>query len=471
MNRRLAALLVAVVLSSLPAFAAKRRAVAPRTPAASPYLSEAIAAAEWIASLERPAPGGRGVAWPAKEGAPGVTIGINSGAAGVGAYFLRLYQSSGDARWLDKAERGAQFILSEFRAGRFYTHEWLDGGAGASHFLLELHAVTRNQEYLDGAHLFGAFVLRNAIVDGDGIYWKHSPQHEKTYTGIAHGAAGTAILLVRLYLASGDARYLDAAERTYRWMSRYTLPVTSSAPAITWKRLITDDAGYNGWCGGSMGIASLLDELHRATGKAEYLDAWRATTEGLYALAVHPTPERAMWTYYSTPYTPGRDSRPIVYCHGTSANATVVADGAKRTGDVRYAEAAAAAGRWLDSVAIAAPAGARWAHLAGSPYLESGLLTGTASVGHASLELYAATGDAAHLQRAINAAQFLLATADHPQEGQSRWLNRAPDNSGEPVEYRTGWYSGAAGIGIFLVELHDTLRGLPMETRFSPMNP
>lgn len=471
MNRRLPALLlIAVVLSSFPA-RAKRRAVTPRAPL-SPYLAEAIAAAEWITSMERPAAGGRGLAWLQKEGSPAMTVGINSGAAGIGAYFLRLYRSTGDARWLDKAERGAQFIVSELRAGRFYTHEWLDGGAGATHFLLELHAVKPNGEYLEAAHRYGTFVLGNAIADGDGIYWKHSPQHEKTYTGVAHGAAGTAIVLVRLYLASGDSRYLDAAERTYRWLLRYTLPVAGGAgPAITWKRLVTDEAGYHGWCGGSMGILALLDELHKATGKAEYLDAWRATIEGLYVLSTRTEPDQAFWTYTSVPYAP-RTSRPIVYCHGTSSNATVLAEAAKRTGDARYAEAAAAAGRWLDAMAITAPEGARWAHLAGSRYLESGLLTGTASVGHASLELYAATGDPAHLQRAIRAGQFLLATANHPREGQARWLNRTEnDGSDDPVEYRTGWYSGAAGIGIFLVELHDALRGVPMDLRFTPMNP
>jgi uncharacterized protein YyaL (SSP411 family) len=469
MSRRLPALLALAVVLSLPAYA-KRRVVAPRPVLDSSYLTEAIAAAEWITSLERPTAGGRGLGWPAQPGANLSGTGVNSGAAGIGAYFLRLHRSTGDPRWLDKAERGAQTIMAEFRLGRFNTHEWLEGSAGAGHFLLELHAATRKAEYLDATHLAGNFILGNAIVDGDGVYWKHSPQHERTYTGVAHGSAGTAIFLVRLYGASGDSRYLDMAERTYRWLSRYTLPVESSVPAITWKRLITDDAGYNGWCGGSMGIVYLLDELHRATGKAEYLDAWRATIEGLHALAVRPTPEQALWTYYSTPYTT-RTSRPVVYCHGTSANSTVVAEAAKRTGDARYAEAAAAAGRWLDSVAIAEAGGARWAHLAGSSYLESGLLTGTASVGHASLELYAATGDAAHLQRALRAAQWLLATADHPAVAQSRWLNRTEDGSGEPVEYRTGWYSGAAGIGIFLVELHDTLRGVPMETRFSPMSP
>ncbi len=83
--------------------------------------------------------------------------------------------------------------------------------------------------------------------------------------------------------------------------------------------------------------------------------------------------------------------------------------------------------------------------------------------------MYAATGDDAHLQRAIKAAQYLLAVADHTQPGQARWLDRI-DNS-EPPEYRTGWYTGVAGVGIFLVELHDTLRGHKLSSRFGPLNP
>jgi hypothetical protein len=70
--------------------------------------------------------------------------------------------------------------------------------------------------------------------------------------------------------------------------------------------------------------------------------------------------------------------------------------------------------------------------------------------------------------RAITAAEYLLAIADHPQSGLTRWLNRA-DTSVTP-RYDTGWYSGA-GMALFLIELHETLQGVEMKPRLMPANP
>jgi uncharacterized protein YyaL (SSP411 family) len=460
-------------MSSIPA-EAKRRSVAPRAPSVvetSPYLDEALSAAAWLTSLARSTPSGA-LSWPSVEGRAGGSIGIDAGAAGIGSFFLRLYKTTNDAKWLDKAERGAQFVLSEFGAGRFYTHEWLGGAAGAGDFLLELYAVTRNEVYLQGAHLAGDSLMRTAIVDGDGIYWKHSPQIENTYTGVAHGAAGAGIFLVKLYNVTHDSRYLDTAERTYRWIARHKIALGSgSSTAITWKRLVTDTKGYNGWCGGSMGIAMFLDELHRATGNAEYLALWIATAEVLWIGASRPreTPLEIGWVH-----APAIGSRSnnlgTPYCHGTAGNGITLAEAAVRTGAAHFAEGATAAGRWLDRVGVPDRGGALWEHFIGGGYRETGLFTGTASVGHGSLKMYALTGTPEHLERTRTAARYLIAIADHPRPGQTRWLNRY-DNSDEPREYRTGMYSGVAGIALFLIELHDAERGRQVPVRFSPLHP
>lgn len=475
MSRRIVGVVaIAVVMSSLPLYA-KRRAVAPRLPSVietSPYLVEALSTAEWLTTLERPAPSG-GLSWARAVGQGSGGVGMEAGAAGIGSFFLRLHQTTRDTRWLTKAEGAGQYIAAEFRAGRFYSHDWLAGGSGAGDFLLELHAATKKQEYVEAAHLLADFLIRTAIVDGDGIYWKHSPQNPNTYTGLAHGATGAGMFLVRLYNATGDSRYLDAAERVVRWLTKHTLSLQSNdARAITWKRLTTDTYGYNGWCGGSMGIALFLDELHRATGNGEYLELWSATAEGLWFGAARPreSPLQIGWLHAPTPgeTTPNLAT---AYCHGTSSNAIVLAAAATRASGARYAEAPAAAGRWLDRVKIpASTGGSLWQHFVGSRYRETGLLTGTASVGHGSLKLYALTQDPAHLARATEAAQYLLGVADHPQPGQTRWLNRF-DDSGQTPEYRAGWYSGAAGIGLFLVELHDSLNGRFVSSRFSALNP
>jgi hypothetical protein len=84
-----------------------------------------------------------------------------------------------------------------------------------------------------------------------------------------------------------------------------------------------------------------------------------------------------------------------------------------------------------------------------------------------------------YLSEAQAAAQYLLNVADHPQTGQARWLTYtlpkpawASDPVGFPVEYDTGWYTGAAGIGIFLLDLHDATRGIgSVSDELTPLNP
>jgi hypothetical protein len=59
---------------------------------------------------------------------------------------------------------------------------------------------------------------------------------------------------------------------------------------------------------------------------------------------------------------------------------------------------------------------------------------------------------------AKGAANWLLSIADSPSENQMRWINyTSATSSMDRKEYYTGWYNGAAGIGLFLLELYETL--------------
>jgi uncharacterized protein YyaL (SSP411 family) len=466
---RLALISFALLIATLPLRAERRRPVTPLPPepvSDTRFVDAAREAGAWLTSLEIRS--GAQLRWPRTDGAgsAGGGTGIDAGASGIAAFFLRLYEVTREPQWLEKAEGGARYVAAEYSAGRISSHEWLGGAAGGGDFLLEMYARTKRPEYLEGARAAGSWLLAAAIVDGDGVYWRHHPDNPNIYTGIAHGAAGSGVFLVRLYEATGDGRFLDRAERTFRWMRKHELRL-GAAEALGWKRLTTDTTAYNGWCGGAVGNLAFFDALYQATGNAEYLAAWRATIEGLSVGASRrqETPLEVAWGY--SPFA--SRSFPTVYCHGTSSTAAVLAEAALRTGDVRYAELAEAGGRWLDSVALPQRAGKTWQHIAGSTLLETGLLTGAASVGHASLRLYGLNRQPQHLLRAIEAAEYLLDIADHPAPGRTRWLNRM-DSSSTP-RYDTGWYSGGAGIGIFLLELHDALRGVMPGTRFSVINP
>jgi hypothetical protein len=240
---------------------------------------------------------------------------------------------------------------------------------------------------------------------------------------------------------------------------------------MTLRRVTTDEIGYHGWCGGAVGAVIFLNELSRATGDVAVASSRDAFLEGLLDTAVRGGPPGqpfAAWRY--GPSSGNGGGMPVIYCHGGSSTAALFAREFVRSGDPRYRETARAASRWLDLVAIAENPGRSWNHISGSPFHELGFLTGTASVGHASLELYRALRDPADLERARAAAAWLLSMGERNAPGQMKWITRTDTVGGTP-RHDTGWYMGAAGIGLFLLELHEAERGDVLPRPFSIANP
>lgn len=463
----LRALFAAIAISTIgtPLEASRRRSVAP--PSGSivdvRYLNAAREAAAWLETLERRGPGDS-LSWPQAEGASGGSAGVDLGAAGIGAFHLRLYLVTGEQRYLDKAVGAGAFIASTYANGGGGV-DWLGGRAGGGDYFLFLYEVTRDPRWLQEAKQAATSLVAAGLGDEQTISWRNG----NFYTGLAHGAAGIGLFFLHLHEHTGDAQYLEVARRAYRWTMLYTLPVGTG---ITFKRLTTDSTGYNGWCGGSVGAAIFFEELYRATGDTQVLATWRSTLQGLLDAAVHrgttAEPQLA-WRYGPTGSGSG-GGFPVIYCHGGSSTAALFARTALTLHESQYREAAVAGGRWLDAVAIAETEGRSWNHISGGPLHELGLLTGTASVGHASIELYRALRDPKDLDRARAAAAWLLTKAEHNAPGQSKWITRTDTIGGTP-RYDTGWYMGAAGIGLFFLELHDAERGDIVPRRFSIVNP
>jgi hypothetical protein len=470
-------------------------------PTAAPYLDTALQVSNYLASLEQPQ--AVGTAWPASD-QPGayMSTGVVDGAAGIGFFYLRLYQVTGDAAYLDKARQAADFVDDQYRNGGIYgNYDWLSGVAGGGEFFLAMYSETGDPAFLDSATFAGDWLVGDAIVDANGYHWEF-PGITNVYTSLAHGAGGVALFLSHLYRQTNNPSYLQYAEGAVRWLSQYTVPLGDSA--IGWKRLTTDTVTYNGWCGGSAGVYFILKELWQVTGNSDYYDLMLSTARGLLAAADWKCPDgssywaargcpggappQAAWGYN----VPIDEDYPEIVCHGV---ASMLFDAFATTGDETYRDTARAGIRWLEAVAEPQPQGLRWEHIYASGLLEPGLLTGTASVGYAFLRYSRMDPDNAptpadrpaaarlmrssYLREAQAAAAYLLSMADHPQSGQSRWLTYvlpkpawASDPVDYPVEYDTGWYTGAAGIGIFFLDLYEATLGTGgVLDELTPLNP
>jgi hypothetical protein len=99
-----------------------------------------------------------------------------------------------------------------------------------------------------------------------------------------------------------------------------------------------------------------------------------------------------------------------------------------------------------------------WTYAEGGSWINTGLLDGVASVGYGFLKCYNLTKDSIYLQYALHAANWLVSIADKPATNQFRWINFTSSSSNMMDKaYYTGWYRGAAGIGLFLLELYEVL--------------
>ena len=463
MKRASAILLVLVALVAIPLFA-KRRAFTPRGNT-TPYLEAAKQTAAWLTTMERRTPDG--IAWAFSDKNSFAGTGLSHGAAGIGAFHLRLYQATRDAKYLEVARGAASFIAAEYRRGREGGYDWQSGAVGGGEFFVLMYRETRDPKYLEDARMTGAILLRQAIRDASGTHWEFTG-NPNVFTGIAHGAAGAGVFFLHLHELTGEAQYLDVARDVHKWMRQHHIKL--GADGIGWKRLTKDSFAYHGFCGGSSGIIYFLDELARATEEEAHRADFIATANGLANGADTIAPDKAGWRYTSD----RNGNRGVIYCHGTSCATTAMLQAWTVTGDHRYRDLARAAMRQIDSLETTLGGdGPLWPHIERSSSLETGFQLGAASVGYTYLRVHAALGDREYLDQAIRTADHLIRIADRPAAGQMRWINykRLAPGSTSTVAYDTGWYTGSAGIGLFLLDLHERLSGRPPLERFSPMRP
>ncbi len=421
------------------------------------YLTVAKKTAHWISSLEIADPVSGGISWKFREGSiGGGGASYCSGAAGIGTFFLKLYKVTGESQYLTKAKKTGYYISSSQIASTITATEWFYGAAGAGIYFIDLYNETRDQTFLQNAKYYGEYLFENKQHYKEGYYWKYFTSNINKYTGIAHGNAGIGLFLVRLYELTGQSVYLNAAEKAFTWMTYYT--VTYSDNSLGWKRLTTDNSAYHLWCGGSTGIIFFLKKMYEITGKSIYREYLENTANGLIRHAVNMDNGHA-WHYSSSTSTSIKNGLPIIYCHGASSVSHALYEMYSVTQNTEYLYYARSGAKWVMNNKIKLKTDAYyWRHFYDYDRVDTGLFTGIASVGHGFLECYEFDKKQEYVEHAIYAANCLIEIAKHPTGDQICWqvLYRGHKDS-EDWYYKPGWYSGAAGIGIFFLELYEVL--------------
>ena len=225
------------------------------------------AAAETGAWLDRVATrDAQGCLWTNSAGGVGPPrLGLGTGAAGVGYFWLVLHEATGDRAWLERAREVASTLLAFSRpAGGvlggvewpWHTGtaesrcQWCMGEPGIGLFFLKAHQATHEPAFLAAAAAAG----ETTFAHGD----------LRANPGQCHGLAGNAELFLQLAGASGQQRWLERVRDFARRAAAYRV----SAPGgEVWPVDEPDHFSPDLMCGGA-GVGHFFLRLATPAGQA-----------------------------------------------------------------------------------------------------------------------------------------------------------------------------------------------------------
>jgi len=271
--------------------------------------------------------------------------GVFEGNAGPGHVFLYAYQVTGKQRYLETAESIARRIVALPDTAQKSSPDIVSGAAGTGLFLLEMHAVTGDSLYLDGARRLGDFLIERAEPRGKGVTWKlYAPaggkQPEYYFVGFSHGPAGIGYYLDRLYRATGHERYRATADAAMTHIEN--IAIREKGYVKWYHEEIERRTRYSSqWCHGAPGMNPLFLELHARSADRKFID-W-ATVNTRYLLDQGVDVRR----------NPG-------VCHGVTGNAASLYLMYRLTGEPAYRDAIRSAVELLYGNQRQDPQGAWW---------------------------------------------------------------------------------------------------------------
>ena len=180
------------------------------------YLDAALAGATYLLSVARIDGDACLVFHNEPDGKDLYYLGWCHGPVGTARLFYRLYRISGDASWLDWVKRSANGVLESGIPEKQTPGFWNNAGiccglAGVADFFLSLYETTRDKKYLDFCKRITGKLLVSASSEGQGLKWiqaehRTRPELLIAQTGLMQGAAGIGLFLL----------HLDAFERGQR---------------------------------------------------------------------------------------------------------------------------------------------------------------------------------------------------------------------------------------------------------------
>ncbi len=179
------------------------------------------------------------------------------GLAGIGSLvyaFTRVSEFLEEPAYLEDAKVAAALIDPSWIASDRHL-DVLGGAAGAILALLTLYRKTNDATVLETAFLCGEHLLASRTNNDRGFKGWHKIGTDFV-TGFAHGAAGIAYSLLRLYELTEDQRFKDAAQDAIAYEKSVFDEIARNWPDFRDIMTTNGQPGFmTAWCQGAPGIA------------------------------------------------------------------------------------------------------------------------------------------------------------------------------------------------------------------------
>lgn len=421
----------------------------------------------------------------------------STGAAGIGDFFLDLYEATANLTYLDKAQKAAAYLISNATViydnaswndkGEYYTTV-PQGAAGIGNFLLRLSKINAsNSDYITYARRAANWLADVAKARYGNTYrWGVNNDSDSNIIITGNdGCAGIVQFLIDFaasyYDESNPDYYNDLASDATRWLITTDI-MSSSGLENYWDNREVGGEEYHSLSEGSMGAMLAINKWYLKTrtaslgtyiaGGMERIKNSINATQGFWnktiPLAVeyevynlkdgvagiaYGILQLALSSYDSL--QPSIKGLTFLENEGTTysglyegragfgmANLEVY----KVQDDTTYLNKSIEHARWLLD-------GSNWNITDTTAQNYTGLGYGVAGIGLFQLEMYLATGNTTYLNCAILAGDWLVSKAEAPSVGERRWLQYIGG-----VNYYTGMEYGVAGVIYFLSKLYQSTK-------------
>lgn len=211
--------------------------------------------------------------WCSSDQRQGHRRGLLTGKTGVALASLHLAQVAQAPEYLDYCAENAQILLTEDPGP---VTDLMGGAASNGLYLLRLWQATGEQRYLDGAIRNGAWLAEQLVRDERGCHCLAAlggALGNTPHLGVAHGIAGVAHYLVLLFGATQDPAWASLAREILETLVRHAIP---DRGGLNWSPgLGSTELSRCQWSHGAPGIGLVFAKAYEVLGEPAYWEVAR----------------------------------------------------------------------------------------------------------------------------------------------------------------------------------------------------